>query len=240
MSNPWSKFFWQDWETDARLKLCSLSAQGLWMRMLCIAAQHDPIGYVAVAGIGLDETAIARLTGASESEVQSLLGELTRTGVFSRDAKGRIYSRRMIRDARKAAAARKNGKLGGNPSLSKQSINQAWDNPSDKGGDKPQSQKPYARKKERKNPPTPRAGGGDVPAWIPSDEWRGYLAMRAKIRKPLTDRALDMAVRKLEQLRDDGFSPAAVLDQSTLHCWQDLYPIRASERVREGEDNRAC
>lgn len=143
MSNPWGKFFWQDWESDPALKLCSLAAQGLWMRMLCIAATHDPIGYVAVAGIALDETGLARLTGAPESEVRSLLGELDRTGVFSRDAKHRIYSRRMIRDARKAATARKNGKKGGNPSLGNNKGKSGSDNLPDKGGLKPH--KPEAR-----------------------------------------------------------------------------------------------
>lgn len=88
----WSKFFWQDWETDPAVRLCSLAAQGLWMRMLCIASAHDPIGYVAVAGKGLDETSLARLTGCQESEIASLLGELDRNGVFSRDRQGRIYS----------------------------------------------------------------------------------------------------------------------------------------------------
>lgn len=103
------------------------------MRMLCIAAAHDPIGYVAVAGRGLDETSLARLTGCQESEVVSLLGELERNGVFSRDRHDRIYSRRMTRDARKSAVAKKNGKLGGNPTLSKDSENTS----SDKGQDNP-------------------------------------------------------------------------------------------------------
>lgn len=131
--SAWTKFFWSDWQSDPALKLCSLAAQGLWMRMLCVAASHDPIGYVAVAGKGLDETSLARLTGCQESEVVSLLGELADHGVFSRDRHGRIYSRRMIRDAKKAATARKNGKDGGNPSLRKQKDNEA----SDKGEVKP-------------------------------------------------------------------------------------------------------
>lgn len=145
--NPWSKFFWQDWESDQALKLCSLAAQGLWMRMLCIAAAHDPIGYVAVAGKPLNETDLARLTGASESEVATLLGELAGNDVFSRDRTGRIYSRRLIRDAKRSANARKNGKLGGNPTLGKSEGKSLSDNrqvkPGDKGQDKPH--KPEAR-----------------------------------------------------------------------------------------------
>lgn len=134
----WSKFYWSDWETDPAVRLCSLAAQGLWMRMLCIAAAHDPIGYVAVAGKGLDETSLARLTGCQESEAASLVGELERNGVFSRDRHGRIYSRRMIADAKKAAIARKNGKNGGNPSLSGKREIPALDKGGVKAGVKPQ------------------------------------------------------------------------------------------------------
>jgi hypothetical protein len=143
----WTKFFWSDWETDPALRLCSFSAQGLWMRMLCIAAAHDPIGYVAVAGRALDETSIARMTGGMESEVRSLLGELAANGVFSRDRHGRIYSRRMIADARKAASARKNGKKGGNPSLGNNSEKTVSDNQKDNSRVKPH--KPEAKSHER-------------------------------------------------------------------------------------------
>lgn len=144
----WSKFYWADWETDPAVRLCSMAAQGFWMRMLCVAAAHDPIGYVAVAGKGLDETALARLTGCSESEASSLLGELERNGVFSRDRHGRIYSRRMVADAKKAAIARRNGRNGGNPRLSNQKENPPPDKGSDKAPLKPQE--PRARSQSSK------------------------------------------------------------------------------------------
>lgn len=108
------------------------------MDMLCIAAAHVPIGYVAVAGRALGATDIARMTGGSEDEVQTLLDELSLNGVFSRDRHGRIFSRRMTMDAKKAAIARKNGKFGGNPSLRKHTGNPTLDNPMDKGEVKPQ------------------------------------------------------------------------------------------------------
>lgn len=141
----WTKFYWADWESDPALRLCSLGAQGLWMRMLCIAASHDPIGYVCVAGRPLGVTDLARLTGASETELDALFAELDRNGVFSRDARLRVYSRRMVRDQRVAAMARKNGKLGGNPNLSKQRGNRPLDNPPDKARLKPH--KPLASSK---------------------------------------------------------------------------------------------
>lgn len=154
----WTKFFWSDWDTDPALRLCSFGAQGLWMRMLCIAAAHDQIGYVAVAGRGLNETSIARMTGGSESEVRDLLGELDQNGVFSRDRQGRIYSRRMINDAKRAAIAKKNGKQGGNPSLSKDTTNSTSDNPQDNGGLKTQEPEAIIQKEK---PPTPLEGGAE-------------------------------------------------------------------------------
>lgn len=156
----WSKFFWSDWESDPNLRLCSLAAQGLWMRMLCIAAAHEPIGYVAIAGKGLEEAALARLAGCAEAELGALLAELEGNRVFSRDRHGRIYSRRMIADARKARAARKNGLKGGNPSLSKERAFSPSDKrrarAGDKAGDKPQSpdsQSPQAQSPSRENAP---------------------------------------------------------------------------------------
>src|SRR5580765_8207081 len=122
--NPWSKFFWNDWETDPALKLCSLAAQGLWMRMLCICAKAEPRGWLLVAGQPLSDSDLARLTSVTAEEgVETLLAELGSKGVFSRDRKGRIYSRRMVRDEKRTKRNRQNGKTGGNPSLRKDKEN---------------------------------------------------------------------------------------------------------------------
>lgn len=165
----WSKFFWADWQSDPALRLCSYAARGLWMDMLCIAASHDPVGYVCVAGQPLDSRAIARMTGGDESEVDALLVELDRNGVFSRDRRDRIFSRRMISDAKKAKLASENGKKGGNPSLGKDKGNPASDNPPLKGGDKAgvgqgdKPHKPEARKKDTvSNETDARASPGEV------------------------------------------------------------------------------
>jgi hypothetical protein len=144
---PWSKFFWSDYASDPALKLCSFAAQGLWMRMLCLAAEHDPPGYVAINGRGLEPKDIARITGGSLDEVSALTSELESNGVFSRDRRGWIYSRRMKNEAKKRDIAAQNGKKGGNPSLTKQKENPASDKGEDNGSLNGQAnpQKPEAR-----------------------------------------------------------------------------------------------
>lgn len=130
----WAKFYWSDWANDPALRLCSLAAQGLWMRVLCVAAEADPTGYVTVNGRPLGVTDIARLAGVTETECESLLAELDRNGVFSRTRTGTIYSRRMVRDAKRVKNSRENGKKGGNPSLSKINGISGRDNPPVKSG----------------------------------------------------------------------------------------------------------
>lgn len=149
----WSKFFWQDWESDEGLRQCSLAAQGLWMRLLCICAKAEPYGYLAIAGQSLDDSSIARAVGVPSSEVRTLMAELEQWGVFSRDGKGRIYSRRLVRDYKLSRQAANNGLSGGNPTLCKTSTKVEGVNPPLNGGDKaplkPRSQKPEARSQNR-------------------------------------------------------------------------------------------
>lgn len=160
MKNPWMKFYPSDWRADPALRMCSLAARGLWVEMMALMHEADPYGHLVVRGKIPTEAQIAMLVGASADEVEILIGELEAAGVFSRSGKGMIFSRRMVRDEKKSKTARKNGKSGGNPSLSKQTEIQASDNLGDnlgvKGGDN--TQKPEARSQKpetRLFPPTP-------------------------------------------------------------------------------------
>lgn len=166
MSMPWAKFFWTDYAADPQLKLCSFAAQGLWMRMLCIAAEHEPAGYVAINGRGLDPIGICRITGGALAEVEGLLVELEQNGVYSRDRRGWIYSRRMINDAKMRRKASEAGKKGGNPRLRKDTENQPPLKGEVKGEDNqpPKPQKPEARYSVDKSTggEPPAIGSGDI------------------------------------------------------------------------------
>ena len=161
----WSKFYWSDWESDPSLRLCSLAAQGLWMRMLCVAAGHDEFGYLGLAGRPLAVSDLARLTGISGTEAGVLVAELESNGVFSRDRQGRIYCRRMVRDAKRSAEARVNGSKGGNPSLCKSWGNPAPDKAPVKGALKPHKPRASTRVEDPYGSSNP--GGAAGPASPP-------------------------------------------------------------------------
>lgn len=102
----WSKFWWDDWQGDAELRTCSLAAQGLWMRLLCIAHKGTPIGHVTINGKVPTAKKLAAVVGVSEKEVTKLLAELDEAGVFSRTADGTIYNRRMEKEGKQRDAGR--------------------------------------------------------------------------------------------------------------------------------------
>ena len=113
----WSKFWWADYEADDALRLTSLAAQGLWMRMLCAMHKGTPYGHLAVNGTAPSNRQMSIMLSATEKEVAKLIPELESAGVLSRTEAGLIYSRRMVRDKAASDEGSANGKRGGNPIL---------------------------------------------------------------------------------------------------------------------------
>lgn len=75
---------------------------------------------------------------------------------------------------------------------------------------------------------TTRVGAFAPPDWIPQEAWTGYEAMRIKARKPMTDRAMAMVVKRLAALKDSGQDVGAVLEQSERNSWADVYPVKTN------------
>lgn len=118
---PWSKFWWQDYDRDPALRRCSLEAEGLWMRLLCIMAEAEPYGRLLVGGTVPTAKEIARMVGRglTERAVSKLMAELLKHKVYSLDDDGVPHSRRMVREVLKREEARIYGARGGNPALKK-------------------------------------------------------------------------------------------------------------------------
>jgi hypothetical protein len=115
---PFIKFYGRDWLGDSQLRLCSLAARGLCIDMLAVMGGSQRRGYLEIGGTAIrDSVTLSRIVCADSSEVETLLGELERYGVFSRDEQGTIFSRRMVRDAALSEQKRMAGLQGGNPAL---------------------------------------------------------------------------------------------------------------------------
>lgn len=102
----YDKLFWADLEGDLALKDCSMAAQGFWVvRMLPICARAKRRGYFLHNGKPPTLAQLAKWSGQDPDDIAAWIAELGEKGVFSRDAEGVIYCRRMEREANKTAPA---------------------------------------------------------------------------------------------------------------------------------------
>jgi len=106
----YSKFFWSDWSDDKELIICSMAAQGFWMRLLCIAAGSERQGHVLVAGRKPTLQELHDITRCPLDQIELLTAELVRNEVCGLDRDGVIISRRLVRDARRRNISAEGGK----------------------------------------------------------------------------------------------------------------------------------
>src|ERR1700735_3171018 len=97
----WSKFYWADWRSDPKLRMCSLGARGLWMELLSLMHSSDEFAHLLVNGNSPSEQQLAILCGASVAEIRKFKAELEAVGVPGVREDGVWFSRRMVRDKAK-------------------------------------------------------------------------------------------------------------------------------------------
>lgn len=102
--------------------------------------------------------------------------------------------------------------------------------------------RPYRQEKDKykTSPRAPRSAEKfNLPDWISAQTWNDYEEMRRRIRKPMTDSARGLAVRKLGKLKDEGHIVEAVLEQSVFNSWQGLFPLKVNSNGNGTGNKRA-
>lgn len=62
------------------------------------------------------------------------------------------------------------------------------------------------------------------------DALTAFAAMRKQIKAPMTDRAKSMMAKRLTELSGGNHAAMiAILDQSTVHCWKDVYALKGQQ-----------
>lgn len=114
------QWFWSDWLGDQEVRRLSPAERGVWIDLLALAATGSPFGYVCDGkGRQLTMEEIARVTGETPEVVSNLVAGILDKGAASRDRTGRIYNRRMVRDAAIRLKRSESGKLGGKATANK-------------------------------------------------------------------------------------------------------------------------
>lgn len=53
---------------------------------------------------------------------------------------------------------------------------------------------------------------------------KSFIEMRNKLKKPMTDRAVEMMLNKLSKLANNDITKIEILNQSIMSSWTDIYP----------------
>jgi len=111
---PAIQFYTMDWLTDPAVRSISIAARGLWIDLLCHMSRSARRGYlIHKTGKPMTIKQIARIAGESEATCKELMEEMESVEVFSYDADGVMYSRRMVRDEEERTKKRSAGIKGG-------------------------------------------------------------------------------------------------------------------------------
>lgn len=66
-----------------------------------------------------------------------------------------------------------------------------------------------------------------LPDWLPLEDWNDYLEMRDKKGKgKATNRAKQLVIIKLNELRERGHDPGKILQQSIINGWTSVFEIK--------------
>jgi hypothetical protein len=75
-----------------------------------------------------------------------------------------------------------------------------------------------------------------LPEWINRNIFDAFVEMRKKIKKPLTDHAIKLAIVKLEKLRAGGENPNEILNEAILRTWTGLWSLK--DKKSGGQNGR--
>jgi len=219
MKRPSFQFYPSDWLRDTALRSCSTGARGLWMDMICFMHEGSPYGHLKVGDKVILSFNLSRMVGETLDVVEGWLEELSTAGVYETTDEGVIYSKRMIRDENLRQIRAAGGSKGGNPAL----MDKGKVNLEDKQKPTPSSTSSSASSSTKKEKV---ANALVLPDWMPLETWEAFLAMRKKIKKPATDKAIELLVSKLERYKANGQDIQAVLEKSITSSWQDVFEIK--------------
>ena len=67
--------------------------------------------------------------------------------------------------------------------------------------------------------------------------WKKYKLMRIKIKKPMTEYAEELIIKKLENLNNNKEGQIAILNQSIMNSWQGVFPLKGEYNERNNQNN---
>jgi len=255
--NPAFLFYPNDWLRDTAM--LSPEAKGAWIN--CLAKMHFEPDRGKLSG---SYSELGRLFGCGESKAEQIVQELIKNKVcnfekipdrqkMSGDCQDdvRLISRRMQREEILKISNRKY-------KARQRDIKMSCDCPAEVMIPLPVPKDPVpvpvpknkeSKKKEKKKTIAQSdkktslshcssENNFFLPEWINPKIWDDYLGMRCKIKRPATEKAKDLVIKKLSKLKADGEDPNAIIEQSIMNSWQGIFHLKKDAREHKKTKGR--
>jgi hypothetical protein len=182
-------------------------------------------GHVIDYGNPAEREFLLAKTRVNEETASAILDKLAELGKIDPElwAEKRIWYQNLV-DNIKDAYKKRLDDLPQKPSLRNQKppVNEfpATETPSERVSGDGSTESKVKKIKVNNNPPISPLTGKL------SKTFTDFLEMRKKIKKPMTERAKELLLKKLGGLAETEDAKVAILEQSIVNGWQDIYPLK--------------
>ena len=121
---PAFQFYPNDWLGDPELRLCSAATRGVFIDLMCLMHKSKVYGKLLINGSSPSQGTLKTLLRIHHKTYHKAFKELLEYGVLKVDSEGVYYNARMIKDKALREMRRECGRLGGNPALKRDLVNQ--------------------------------------------------------------------------------------------------------------------
>jgi uncharacterized protein YdaU (DUF1376 family) len=63
----------------------------------------------------------------------------------------------------------------------------------------------------------------ELPVWLSETNWKDFVEFRKFIKKPMTEKAKQLMLSKLQKIKDNGHDPILAMNTSIANNWSDIY-----------------
>lgn len=214
-NQPYLPLYVQDFSSDEKLRECSASATGVYIRLICLLHKCEEYGKITLKekDINSEDTLmnfankLARQMPYPVATIYTGLQELYDEGVIQIEG-NTLSQKRMVHDAEVSEKRAVAGQKGYEAKVTQEVKKQA-----------PKAPKQAPKPKEELSPL--------------DKAYKDYEDMRKRIKKPMTERAMALLRKKNEEISRDEAEQIHNLETAILHGWQSVYTDKEYKPTRK-------
>jgi uncharacterized protein YdaU (DUF1376 family) len=227
--NPAFQMYPSDWLNDIELQSASFETIGIWANCLMLMWVAKNRGELSGT-----EQQLCKLIRCSKDEFERFLDE-AQTLLFCYVSRSNnnditLRNRRMFREAEYREKAKENNRLRQQRFREKNACNgDVTPRHNDTSTSTSISTSISTSKSKKKNKQKKKVQV-EIPDWLDKVVWKNYQDHRKEIKAPMTSRAEELAIKKLENFKEMGFNPVDIINQSIEMGWKGLFEINNKAR----------